>query len=576
MPIGRFIGGASALALACALLAPASAQDSNSPPFSIKRPPDGATVREKVRVEVPLASIPENGYVAYSVDGQFIVALTPTDEQRAEAERVARRTHTTPVFTWVWDTKTPLKVRGSIEEVAPKDGPHTISATVYGPTPGATGSTAAARTSSVTVTVANKAHTDPGAITLRYRFPDGVNRVYDRTGSTAVVTGLTTGMSGTGDKELVAQNSKLLTEVQDVYGDGSAIVRNKLTQLTVRQNGQEQYFPAEQLPQSLYQQLSPTGHVLYQNETPSFEEFAQLGVPVDTTLELPKLPLDPKRIGDAWTTPDERLDIPGTPPDKQPRVTLTSTLEGIEWQGGYPTAKIHQTYDSSKGGLKDKTITFGTTEIENPTLKYTRDIYLAYRSGTLVRVDRKLEVTGRTTENFGQMGGGAPGMSGSPYGGPPGGMSGYPGGPPAGYQGMAGQGSPYGAGPGMMGRRGRGGAGGAGMGYPGGPPGGMGMYGQMMQRTRRGGSGGPPGGYPGMGAGMGYPGAPPSSGMRGPGYPGAPMGGMGANGAQANQQITLRSTTTTELEHPAGRAHVASSAHRTSRAAVRTHHRRHR
>jgi len=37
----------------------------NQAPFTIRQPPDGATVREKVAIKIPLASIPEGGYVAY-------------------------------------------------------------------------------------------------------------------------------------------------------------------------------------------------------------------------------------------------------------------------------------------------------------------------------------------------------------------------------------------------------------------------------------------------------------------------------------------------------------------------------
>src|SRR5438105_13805565 len=78
----------------------------NEAPFTIRYPPDGATVRENVRIEVPLASIPENSYVAYSIDGLFRVALSPTAEQRAKsASKPGAR------FVYVWDTKEPMKAR---------------------------------------------------------------------------------------------------------------------------------------------------------------------------------------------------------------------------------------------------------------------------------------------------------------------------------------------------------------------------------------------------------------------------------------------------------------------------------
>src|SRR5258708_22398466 len=364
------------------------ARPHNDAPFTIRRPPDGSTVREKVRVEIPLASIPESGYVAFSIDGKFRIALTPTPEEREKLKPG-------DPYVFIWDTKAPVKVRGGVTEETPKDGEHTISATLYTPV-GQNGGSSAKQTSAVTVKVANKATTDPGAILLRYRFNEGSNRTYNRNGESVIVTGLSQGMQGTGDQELVAQKSKLLVAVEDKYSSGSAIVRNKLTQLIIRQAGQESIYPSEQLPKSLYQELDQFGQVAYENASASFQQFAQLGVPVETTLNLPVLPRQEVRVGDKWTSEKVHLDIPGTPPDKQPVVTLTSTLEDIEWEGGYPTAKIHQSYDSKNGGMHLKSLTFANIEVDNPTLTYERDVYLAYRSGTLIKVTRKLEVTGKT------------------------------------------------------------------------------------------------------------------------------------------------------------------------------------
>ena len=116
-----------------AMLAPAAmpACAQNDAPFTIRRPPDGATVREKVRVEIPLASIPEGGYVAFSIDGQFRVALTPSQEEREKEEREAQTAKRAPMYVFTWDTKSAVKVRG-LEEM-PKDGEHEISATLFVP-----------------------------------------------------------------------------------------------------------------------------------------------------------------------------------------------------------------------------------------------------------------------------------------------------------------------------------------------------------------------------------------------------------------------------------------------------------
>ena len=558
MQLARLLTAAGLITLTTAAVR-TSAQ--NEAPFTIRYPPDGASVRENVRVEVPLASIPEGGYVAYAIDGSFRVALSPTAEQRAAAAAKPGAR-----FVFVWNTKEPMKLRAGMKEEQPKDGEHEISATLYVPSAGGPGASVAKQTSSVKVNLRNRISEDPGPIRLRYRFADGSSRYYNRKGDTSVVAGLSQGfVQGTTDQELVSQKSRLLIAVEDKYADQSAIIRNKLTDLTVRQGGQETEYPVESLPKSLYQQVSPLGYVLYQNDTPTFDQFAQLGVPVDTTLLLPKLPESPVRVKDTWVSPKERLDLPGTPPNQQPIVAMKSTFEGLEWEGGYPTAKIHQVFDSSKGTFKTpKTIVFGNVQVENPQIKYERDIYIAYRSGTLVKMVRRMEVTGKAAG--GVQGGAAPGMGGAmPGGGMPGGSMYRPGGGMD--EGLAGGGPSMSAMRGQMssmrGRMGMGsggsgmppGVGGSGMGpmgpgMPGMPPGagGRGMSSMMGPGSgaMRGRMMGPGGG--GMGPSM--PGAPGGAGMMmGPGM----GGGMGGAGATGSTQITLKSTTTTELDRSGAR-----------------------
>src|SRR5712691_9901732 len=111
------VAGLGILGLLGAYGVPANAQ--NEAPFTIRRPPDGSTVREKVRVEIPLASIPEGGYVAFSIDGRFSIALTPTPEERE------KMTSGQP-YVLMWDTKASVKGRAGVTEDIPKDGEHTI------------------------------------------------------------------------------------------------------------------------------------------------------------------------------------------------------------------------------------------------------------------------------------------------------------------------------------------------------------------------------------------------------------------------------------------------------------------
>lgn len=544
---------------------PARAQDQNEAPFTIRFPPDGASVREKVNIRIPLNGIPVGGYVSLYIDGDFRGALSVSDDERkaiqksviAAALKAKDKKELPAYFEYVWDTKAPVRQKYSTKETVPPDGQHTILAKLYVPRGSQNGGSDLKESSSVNVIVANKI--DPGNIgplKLNYKFVDGSNSDYKRTGIAAVVAGLSQGMTGTGDQELVSFKSDHVLGVEDVYKSGpsagDAVIRNKMRRLEVRQGTSVSFFPSEQLPNSLYQELDPFGNVVYQNVPGvSFEQFAQLGIPVSSTLELPVLPKQSISVGEQWTT-DGKLEIPGTPPDQQPKVTLMSKFEGFEWEGGFQTAHIHQSFDSTKGGFKEKQIIFGTVNVMNPVIKYDQDIFVAYRSGKLIKVSRKIEVVGKTAQSVGgggaAMGAGAPGGSGMMMGGGGGMSSG------AGAFAGGGGGTPYGAGggppPNMYGGMRSGGAPGGGgtpYGAGGGPP--PNMYGGGGQRGRgaagRGGGGMAAGGL-GSGGMMGKGGG---GGFQagGGGFQGGGAAFQGNNPSAGLQQITLKSTTITEL-----------------------------
>jgi hypothetical protein len=534
-----------ALAFAGTALTPASGQ--NSPPFTIRFPPDGATVREKVPIRVPLASIPAGGYVAYAVDGEFRVALTPTSEQRDKAKAGE-------MFEYIWDTKVLVKSPRKPKTTLPDDGQHTLSATLFIPKPGNAGGSSMVETSSVTVTLANAIPAGNDGIALRYRFEDGSNRTYERTGTTSILAGLSQGTTGTGDIEVASQNSELLLAVEDVYrSTGRAIVRNRMTKLAVRNNGQETTYPKETLPKSIYQEVDGQGVVLYPKENKTNDPFWTLGVPVSANLVLPILPAQQVRVGDKWTTPNVEIDVPGMAPDKRPKVSVESTFIRLEWQSGRETAVIKQTY---KGTLpKDSPVVIGSMQIDTPEIKFDCDIYVAYKTGTLIKTVRNLEISGKTSQavsstgfmSGGEMGGamgGAAGMPGAMGGaaGMPGGMGGAAGMPSSMMGGMSAPPMPSmgGSGAPMMP-----GGGGLASGAPGMP----GMGGGRG-RTRMGGMPGS-GGMPGMGRrGMG--GMPGMPGMGGSGAPGGLYGmtggSMGMGSAETSKQVTLKSVTVTELQ----------------------------
>jgi len=542
----RMILSAAVLLSATAL----SAGAQNQAPFTIRRPPDGATVREKVKVQIPLASIPEGGYVSIYVDGDFRGAIPVTPDEREKITEEAEKTKSPAYFTYTWDSKAPVKIRFAAKPVAPKDGTHEITAKLFAPAE--KNPSVLKETTSVKVNLANSLESNVGAIRLFYKFVDGDTRGYNRTGASIMVAGLSQGVQGSDDQELVSYNSDLAYGVEDKYPSGSAIVRNKMNRLEVRQGSSVSVYPSEQLPSALFQEVDQFGDVIYQNHSVSFDQFAQMGIPVSATLELPKLPKQAVTIGDKWSTPNVSLEIPGTAEADQPKVTVNSTFAGIEWEGGYPTARIHRSYQSSLGGgLKAKSITVGSTTVTSPSISMEEDVYIAYRSGTLVKVSKTLTVTGKTDTGVAGGGMGGPGMGG-------GGMAdmGSSSMPPAGAGGPASMGKGGGMSQGMMGggRGGRGmsssggGSGGSSMGFGGpgmmggggSPRGSQGMAGGGSSSRGPKGGGGGPGGFGGAGSGSGG---------------GAPRGTFGAStGTVPNPQITLKLVTNTELKTPASKA----------------------
>src|SRR5213078_2008231 len=102
--------------------------------------------------------------------------------------------------------------------------------------------------------------------------------------------------------------------------------------------------------------------------------------------------------------------------------------------------------------LKEKQVQFGPVEVSSPQVKFSRDIFVAYDSGLLVKTIRTLTVEGRTTSPVGApppppAGGGfqgGPGFGGGAPGFAPGGAPGFaPGGaafgPTSGAPGFPGQ-----------------------------------------------------------------------------------------------------------------------------------------
>ncbi|MBC7528668.1 MAG: Ig-like domain-containing protein [Chthonomonadaceae bacterium] len=500
-------------------------------PFTIQRPRDSATVREKVTIQIPRSSIRPGGFVAFYIDDKFVVAVPPSED-------------TTKPFVYLWDTK----------GIGVSEGEHTLRAMLYEPSTGAKGGSGSdfvseSAVSEVKVIVKNKITDGPRSLLLRYRYYEGQNLTYTRNARTVIVGGESKTGPALSDTEINSVRSSLLLGIEDTHpATDVTLVRNKLVSLSLLTGGQEVIYDKSQLSKSMYQELDSRGKVLYEiGGTTGLQEFMQQGLAINNTLELPLLPTTPVSIGQTWRTQAERLDIPGVPPALQPRITMESKFEGLEWEGNYKTAKVRQTYS----GDLPKEVLYSGMNITTPKLKFERILYIGYETGRLVKTVRTLTVAGQTIDPVpgdNAAGAGASGGGGTGYGnaGNQMGGGGRPGGrgnrgyaPPGGGNNGGGRrgGPPSGYGPP---------AGGGGGGRQGGPPSGYGPPGGYSPPGGGGGGrqGGPPSGY-GPPGGYAPPGASGVSGAGGRGNRGGYGGGGGGSVDTGPRSVTVKATTET-------------------------------
>lgn len=484
-------------------------------PFTILRPADGAIVRERVRIEVPQASIPQGGYIGIYIDGKFQTSLAPRQDDKE------------PRLRYIWDTKVPITDPSTQKPEPIQDGEHTIAIVLYDP------DGRAIDRSEVRVQVANREGISLPAMgtRLQYRFRLGENVNYKQHDEVILLAGqtgaeITGGVTG----EQVAYEADTFFNLfaYDVRGN-DFIIRQRANKQNVLAYNQPVYTLGEEMFRAVLQFITPLGNVIYQNVDTTNDPY------VFRVMVLPILPGLRVKPGDTWSSWAQIL-LPDMPVERARKGLAQNKLEGVEWEGGYPTVRVSQTYEGTLSG----TLEFSNYVLENPKVKLNRMLWFAFNAGRLVRSETTVEIegqvpTGAAPARLAGMGGmpgapmtGAPMMGGTPYA-PYYGAYGAP---------MGGRGAGIGEDVrGMRSRRGAAGVPGVpsgrrtgGTGY-GAPPGIPGVPGAPMM--------GPTSGAPGIGGRMargGYPGVPGV-----PGLPGVPRGGLRTpSGMQAREQAPLK------------------------------------
>lgn len=350
----------------------------------VLRPINSAIVRETVPVRIAPGDLPSEGYVGISVDGEFRTARVLPDNKHD------------PVYDW--DTKAPYASADAPNtQKFIADGPHTLTVKLYDTSGKSLGE------QSITLKVANKISVPTQGIKLSYRWrPDLQQRYTRRTEADTVADGAV-GANQTLQTSII----RFTRTVEDTTG-GDYLIRDRILPGGILINhGQAQFVDALYNIKSKYRTVDTRGDILGSMAPLSLGDHFGFSIPVLSARRV--------AVGDTWQAPVEMsLDWASTKPAT---VNAESRLEGFEWQGGYPAAKIRETYSGpvtftpanslgalhggAPAGLGGATGGLGSASngtITLPTVNYERIVYFAYNSGRLVRTETTLTLTLDSTQ----------------------------------------------------------------------------------------------------------------------------------------------------------------------------------
>jgi hypothetical protein len=394
-------------------------------PFTIRRPVDGAKVREIVKVRIPRTAMTETsaaddttpvGYIGVYLNDKFLEAVAPDLEGDD--------------FVYKMDTK----ARGI------PDGEVTIELVHFMRTE--TGPIVADRTS-VMVMIDN--HTsipipDEG-LDLRYKFYNGKEFNYTMVESVSVSM-ISQALAQIGSRG--TQTSLETETMRFMYAHDNSFETDSGAQGLVRiqpltDKGKDHTFltmigdtePRKYMDYEMhpwYMRMNDKGREVF-SAAPSFStsDFGASGESFRTDLFVmmppPVLPARPVRPGDTWQSPYLQMTLELEDKDKVDKFTTglpaRGTFEGVEWQGGIPCAKLRSMVAVGAEDLKD---VGNLTEMDGDPSRIELEELIWFALDTGVMIRRELNTTIEALVEVGTGGGGgagtAPGAAGGADGGP--------------------------------------------------------------------------------------------------------------------------------------------------------------
>jgi len=328
------------------------------PALTISSPTEGRIVRDKVPIVIARSQVPTSGssFLVVKIDGRFLAAVSISQQRRSSD----------PVY--VWDAKSPIDDPLLPEDQRRfRDGQHEITVELHE----GSSKESVAETAKVNVVLKNEVpRTFPAPpLKLRYRYPPGQQSKF-RVSLTADLLDLT-GYGLTGSLPPFQGGFKVVQAVEDASKDGSALLRymvdkdSAYTQIL----GQPTLLGQSGMVfHSVYKLLDSAGRTLENNVLSS-------GANTTVTDCLVALPGRPLQVGESWPT-TYKLKLEGM--TDLMTFSGTSTLSGLEWEGGYKCAKITTNLNGSP------TFAFLPQGTRGPAT-VTSTAFFAYEAGKLIK-----------------------------------------------------------------------------------------------------------------------------------------------------------------------------------------------
>ena len=381
--------------------------------FTIRRPVDGSTVRETVKVRIPKNSIPEGGYIGVYVNGKFLEATLPDVEGND--------------YVYNLDTK---------KRNLP-DGEHTVEVVLF---VDFSEKPRIVNRSSVRIKVDNSTSIKVPAngLALRYRFNPGKEWTYSLTRKTSVSL-LSQALAQVGgrapSRDLEAEKTRIMYAIDNAYGSNAS--REGLVRIQGLPDKGRDYtvvsvsgasepaprFSYEMHP--IYMRVTATGREVFSAAPPYFPLEGTSGDGARTDLyyifPLPVLPSRTVKPGDVWDAPFLLPTFEFDSKDEKDTFTRgissRGVFEGVEWYRNMPCAKIRMTLSAGPRELAGMS-NVNQVEGEASKIEIEQVLWFAIDRGMVVRVDRN-----QTQESIIEsQAAGAPAGGGSGSGAPPAGQ----------------------------------------------------------------------------------------------------------------------------------------------------------